>query len=298
MKETILSIGTFDGVHSGHQRLLNKVSITARRAGLRSVAITYDRHPAHVLRPEQGLKILTPISYKTELIKSCGIDHVEVIPFTEEFSKVDAETFLHEYVVKPFQPQTIVVGYDSHFGHKRQGTFAFLRKQRKYGHYTTLYVNALSHDKHPISSTMIRSMLQAGNLDTANLLLNRAYRIKGKVTQGKGLGKELGFPTANIELDDSRQLIPRSGIYLCRVYIQGKQYFGLTNIGKSPTLKPSDAEEIETFIIDFEADIYGCEIEIEMLKRFRDEKKFSSKEELVDAMRFDLSVARELIDYE
>jgi riboflavin kinase/FMN adenylyltransferase len=295
MNRSIVTIGTFDGVHIGHQRLLTKVSITAKRAGLRSIAITYDRHPSQVLRPEQGLRILTPLADKIDMIKSCGIDQVEILQFTEEFSTIKAETFLNDFVVKPHQPQTIVVGYDSHFGNKRQGTFAFLRKRRKYGNYNTLYVNAINHDKKPISSTMIRNMLSDGNLDTANLLLNRAYKIRGQVVPGKGLGRELGFPTANIVPLDQLQLVPRAGIYLCKVQLQGSTYFGLTNIGKSPTLKPSLSDEIETYVIDFEGNLYGCEIEIEMIKRFRDEKKFGSKQELIDAMRHDLSLAREQI---
>ncbi len=297
MNRSIVTIGTFDGVHVGHQRLLTKVSITAKRSGLRSVAITYDRHPSQVLRPEQGLRILTPLADKIEMIKSCGIDQVEILAFTDEFSKVGAEKFLEDFIVKPHQPQTIVVGYDSHFGHKRQGTFAFLRKKRKFGGYDTMYVNALNHNKKPVSSTMIRNMLSDGNLDTANLLLNRPYKIRGQVASGKGLGRDLGFPTANIVPLDQFQLIPRSGIYLCKVHIDQDVYFGLTNIGKSPTLKPSLVDEIETFVIDFEGNLYGMEIEIEMIKRFRDEKKFGSKQELIDAMRHDLSLARDQISH-
>lgn len=298
MKNTILTIGTFDGVHLGHQRLLNKVFYTAKRMDLHSIAITYDGHPAYVLHPEKHLQILTPTPTKKELILACGIDEVVILPFTEELSQISALTFLHENILKQYNPAIIVVGHDSHFGHKRLGTYSFLKKQRKKGNYDTIYVTAIKHNDKPISSTMIRNMLTNGDLDTANMLLNRPYRINGKVIAGKGLGKTLGFPTANLLPLDSHQLIPRSGIYFSKLHVKGKLFFGLTNIGISPTLKSEPELVIESYIIDFDEDIYGEEIGIEMIKRIRDEKKFASKAELTDAMRVDLSLARQLMDYE
>lgn len=295
MTKTILTIGTFDGVHLGHQRLLNKVSISARRNSMKSVVITYDKHPSLLLRPQSEPKLLTPTLCKVSLIEACGIDEVVLLPFTTEFSQLDAKVFLREYILQRHDPALIVMGYDSHFGHGRKGNYSFLKKQRKFADFDTMYVSALLHNGKPLSSTMIRTYLTMGDVDQANSLLGRPYRIYGKVVKGKGIGNTLGFPTANINLMEANQLLPRSGIYFCRVYIEGAAFFGLTNIGTSPTLKSTDNIEVETFIIDYHGDVYDKEIEIDMLKRLRDEKKFGSQIELVDAMRQDLARARQLI---
>ncbi len=295
---TIVTIGTFDGVHSGHQRLLNKVVSLAKKQDLHSIAITYNNHPSLVIRPEKETRILTPTLYKKELILSLGLDEVVTLPFTSEFARIKASVFLDEYILKPYMPQIIVMGHDSHFGFKREGTVQFLRKNSHDGGFEVVYVSALMQGTKPVSSTMIRNLINLGDLDTANMLLRRNYRISGFVGKGMGIGRALGFPTANILPIDSQQLIPRTGIYFCKVYIGDKVFLGLTNIGKSPTLKSVDKVEIETYIIDFDRDIYGEEVSVEFVKRLRDEKKFGSKTELIDAMKGDLSKAREIADYE
>ncbi|PKN78262.1 MAG: bifunctional riboflavin kinase/FAD synthetase [Candidatus Cloacimonetes bacterium HGW-Cloacimonetes-1] len=298
MNDTILTIGTFDGVHQGHQKLLHKMFHTAKRENLTSVVITYSDHPAHTFKRNPDHRVLTPLQCKLEMIKEMGIEHIELLDFTEDFAKTKARVFLSEIIMKRFNPRIIVVGYDSHFGYQREGTYAFLRKQRKKHGYETMYVSPTMQGTKPVSSTSIRNMLSVGDLDTANKLLNRPYRMFGKVVHGQAIGRELGFPTANIELCDAHQLIPRLGIYLSKVLINNDSYFGLTNIGKGPTVRNDGKTIVETYVIDLDQDLYGCDISIDFLRRLRDEKLFGTKEELIDAMRADLSLARTIISNE
>lgn len=298
MNDTILTVGTFDGVHQGHQKLLLKMFHTAKRENLRSVVLTYSDHPAYTFNRNPDHKVLTPLQCKLEMIKEMGIEHIELLDFTEDFAKTKAKVFLSEIIMKRFNPRIIVVGYDSHFGYQREGTYAFLKKQRKKHGYKTMYISPTMQGTKPVSSTTIRNMLSLGDLDTANKLLNRPYRMFGKVIHGLEIGRGMGFPTANIELCDPHQLVPRLGIYLSKVLIDNVPYFGLTNIGKSPTLRNDGKTIVETYVIDFDQDLYGREISIDFLRRLRDEKRFGTKEELVDAMRADLSLARAIISNE
>jgi len=298
MKEKILTIGTFDGVHLGHQKLLGKMALMAKQQNLHSIVLTFDTHPYSVLNPAKNLRILTPASTKAELIRHYGCDEVIIFPFTEEFSHITALEFLDRYIISAHHPKYIVVGYDSHFGFKREGSRKFLGKHRKRGDFELVDIAPLKMNASPISSSLIRKHLERGDLSIANKLLGREYEIIGTVQRGKGIGKSLGFPTANIVPDESEQLLPRSGIYLCDVLIEDAQYFGLTNIGISPTLKSDPKPEIETYILDFDGHLYGRQLKIRFLRRLRDEKRFGSADALIDAMKADLKTAREIINCE
>ncbi len=292
---SVLSIGNFDGLHQGHQKLLRRMTDLARQNGLCSVVISYEDNPAYILAPKSLPMTLLPASVKKRRLEELGIDQVELLHFDAVLAHTSAEEFLHNTLIPRYQPRIMVMGYDSHFGHQRSGDFNFLLKQKlKYG-YDLEYVEPFLYQDRPLSSSLIRGKLLRGELREANQLLAQPYTLYGKVVEGARLGKELGFPTANLELTDPHQLIPQAGIYFCQVTFKRKRYFGLTDIGISPTLKQSPRTEVETYIIDFQSEIYGAQLEVALLKYLREEELFTDKAELKRAIQADLDQARALI---
>lgn len=292
---SVVSVGNFDGIHQGHLKLVQLMLELARRDNLRSVIITYDKHPAYTLNQHAQPVLLMPVEQKRQKLLELGIDHVELIHFDAKFASISAGEFLHEYLVPTFAPHTIVVGYDSHFGHQREGNLDFLKQHAPLYGYELQYVEPAMYQQQPVSSSLIRDLLLRGKLTEANTLLSAPYALYGRVVHGTGKGKELGFPTANLDPGDPQQLIPLGGIYLSRVYLDQGTYFGLTNIGLSPTLKPKGKLEVETYILDFNQQIYGCPLKLELLSYLREEKVFQTREELILAIRADLALARKMI---
>lgn len=293
--KNVVSIGNFDGLHRGHRKLISALLSIASQQHLRSVAISYVSHPAFTLKQNAPTMLLTPSSRKESAIRALGVDEVALLPFDEEFSRLSAERFLHDILIPRFSPEMIVVGYDSHFGYRRRGTHEFLQSHSHQFGFTCQYIEPCLHNGVPVSSSMIRAMLLSGDLSTANSLLERPYTLFGRVVRGAGLGTGLGFPTANLGLEDPHQLIPRQGVYLSRVKWQGRELFGLTNIGTSPTLKKEAKTEVETYIMDFSADLQDAPMELELLAYLREERLFGSREELIAAMRADEVNARNLL---
>ncbi len=295
MAESVLSIGNFDGLHLGHRRLLNELTSLARERALKSVVISYDNHPAEVLQRRIHPQLLLPPARKATLLRELGVDEVVLLHFTEELACTSAEDFLRDQIMRRFHPTAIVMGYDSRFGHQRRGDYAFLQEhQQGYG-YELRFVEPLTLNDRVISSTLIRDMLIMGALAEANRLLGGAYTLWGEVISGSGIGRDLGFPTANLRLEDSRQLLPRAGVYLSRTRMGEDSFFGLTNIGSSPTLKHSGIIEVETHLLDFEQQIYGSLLQVELLEYFREEKMFAGINALRAAMQSDLDRAHALI---
>ncbi|OQC11152.1 MAG: Riboflavin biosynthesis protein RibF [Candidatus Cloacimonetes bacterium ADurb.Bin088] len=293
---SVLSIGNFDGVHLGHQRILQRLVDLAKQQGYRSVVLTFDSHPAYILNPEAQPETLTPREEKQYLLTTLGVDKVEFIHFDKRFAQLTAKEFLEEYLIPEFKPRVIVVGYDSHFGHNREGDHEFLaRWSGQYG-YNLEYIEPVEHEGVPVSSSRIRELLHEGNLQEANSLLGRPYTLLGKVVRGYGRGRALGFPTANMELADPHQLVPRSGVYLSKVQIRQGEFFGLTNIGVSPTLRNDDKTIIETYLLDFSDQIYGSPLAIKLLRYLREERMFQSQAELVAAMEGDLKQVRAMLN--
>lgn len=292
---TVLSIGTFDGIHLGHRKLLARVHEIAKAEKLKSVIITYRDHPALTLKKAAALKLLCPSAIKEQEIKELGIDEVVLLDFTPEFARTPALTFLSEYLIPTWHPRVIVVGYDSHFGMNREGNRQFLQSYASEYGYRVEFVEPELNAGKPISSSLIRRLLETADIQQANSLLGRPYCLLGSVIQGLARGRELGFPTANLKLTNPHQLIPAEGIYLSRVNLEGKTFFGLTNIGRAPTLKHDGIIEIETFLIGFDSDIYGFTMQVELLKYLREEKMFANTDELVRAMQKDLAQAQGLI---
>lgn len=295
MRNSVLSIGNFDGLHLGHRKLIGELIAVARQLQLKSVVITYDNHPAEVLQRRLHPRLLLPPLQKARLLKELGVDKVALLHFDEELARVSAEDFLQGQIIGRFAPTAMVLGYDSQFGHQRRGDYAFLQEhQARYG-YQLHFVEPLQHGNRVVSSTLIREMLTLGDLAEANRLLGAPYTLFGEVAGGSALGRDLGFPTANLRLEDARQLLPQAGVYLSRVRLGEDSFFGLTNIGFSPTLKHSGNVVVETHILDFDRQIYGVPLAVELLQYFREEKMFSGINALREAMLQDLQRARELI---
>ncbi|MDD4276866.1 MAG: bifunctional riboflavin kinase/FAD synthetase [Candidatus Cloacimonetes bacterium] len=292
---TVLSIGTFDGIHLGHRKLLARVHDIAQAEGLKSVIITYREHPAITLKKDSAPKMLCPSALKKQQLISLSIDEVAMLDFTPEMALITAEQFLGEYLIPTWHPSVIVMGYDSHFGKNREGNRQFLQNHATEYGYRVEYVEPELDAGAPISSSRIRKLLETADLQEANRLLGRPYCLLGSVTHGTARGKDLGFPTANLTLASPHQLIPAQGIYFSRVRLEGQTFFGLTNIGISPTLKSTGIIEVETFLIGFDSDIYGSTMQVELLKYLREEKMFADSDELICAMKQDLAQAQSLI---
>ena len=288
-----VTLGNFDGVHLGHQWLFAEVALRAKKARGTSVAVTFDPHPLQILRPG-GIKLISSTEQKTELIAAAGIDVLIVIPFTLEFAKTSAEDFVDEILLALIGMKDLVVGYDYAFGKGRAGNTDFLKKQGELKGFPVTVVEAHYEGSTLVSSTRIRQLVAEGNMPEARKLLGRSYQIRGRVQVGKQRGgKEVGFPTANLALSEE-DLVPRHGVYVTQVIYDGKCYGGVMNIGYNPTF----GEEMlvaETHIFDFNQDIYGKPIKINLLEFLRDEKKFSGVEELSAQIAKDVQRAKAVL---
>ncbi len=276
----IVTIGTFDGVHLGHQAIFSKMKEEARKTGGETVVITFFPHPRLVLYQDSvNLKFINTREKKIERLEKIGIDHLVIIPFTKEFAQNSSEQFITNYVVKYIHPAQFIIGYDHHFGKNREGNIALLERLKgKFG-YEVEEVPPLYVDGAPVSSTRIRDLLHEGNVKDANRMLGYDYAITGEVVRGKALGRKIGYPTANLELPNEYKLIAANGVYACRVLVGNHTFKGMGNIGVRPTIDHGDLT-IEVNIFDFDKDIYGEKITIEFVDRLRDEKKFKDIEAL------------------
>jgi len=282
-----VTIGTFDGVHSGHRAILHEVVKHAAQYGGDSVLITFDPHPRTVLFPDQPMEVITPLARKLELIESTGIKHIVVVPFTKQFAMLTAEQYVREFLVATFRPHSLIIGYDHHFGHDRIGNIELLRQLSPIYHYDVVEIPAQLIKDAAVSSTKIRNAVRQGNMEEARLMLGYPYSFAGNVVHGKKLGRTLGYPTANLQPVDAGQVLPGNGIYAVNVKFGGGLYGGMMSIGYNPTTDDSRDVKIEVNIFEFDGDIYGQEIEVLVLKKLRDELKFKSLERLIDQLKID-----------
>lgn len=295
-ENTAVTIGTFDGLHIGHQNILNVLNNKAKQNNCRTFVVTFEPHPRLVLSKENGIKILTPINEKIKVFENSGVENLLIVNFTKEFSRQTSVEFIENLIIDKIGAKEIVIGYDHKFGKDRGGDESTFRRLADKHNFELTVVSAKTINDEIVSSTKIRHALINGDLDKVNSYLNRNYFIFGKVVKGAGRGKTLGFPTANIQLFDEKKLIPKTGVYAVRCLIAGKTVFGVMNIGVRPTFENLDEPVIEVHLFDFNKDIYGESIELELLKRIRDEKKYSSKEELVNQIEKDKKHAVEIIN--
>ncbi len=276
----VVTIGTFDGCHRGHQDIIKKVTSHANSINGKSVIITFDPHPRHVLQTKDKLPILMHIDKKLEIFKSLGLDIALIIPFDKNFSQMDASTFLKTIIIDNFDPDSIIVGYDHHFGFNRDGSPDFLKEFGLNNGFEVQIVGPVSDENIIISSTHIRELIRNGYVRRASFELGWVFGFKAKVVHGSGRGAELGFPTANFIPEEENQLVPANGVYFIRGRINGENLYGMCNLGVRPTFNETDFV-MEVHFFDMSSnDIYGMLIVVEFLERIRDEKRFSNPEEL------------------
>jgi len=296
LKNPILAVGVFDGLHLGHRYLIERAVGKAKLVEGTSVVMTFFPHPTHVLKPSICLPFLVSLRHRLKLIEELGVDVCLVVSFTEKFSNLKAVQFIEEYIINSIKPKEIFIGRNFRFGHFRQGDVRLLKD---FGDIYGFKVNAISPKKSSgdiISSTRIRKLIVAGKITLARRLLGRPVSIFGQVKKGDGRGKILGFPTANI--NPLRQVIPPCGVYMAEVVIDDKTYRGMANIGRRPSFhKGKAAINVEVHIFKFKKNIYRKEIEIKFLKKIRPEKEFASKENLVRQLKTDEEKIKSLFKY-
>jgi riboflavin kinase / FMN adenylyltransferase len=291
----VITMGNFDGLHLGHQKVLHELKAQAARLGVPAVVLTYWEHPGHYVHFKHQVSILTPRTLKQAMLREFGAEQVFFLNFTAETAHTEARAFLQDVIIRYFHPARIIAGHDSHFGYQREGNADFLMSfEHEYG-FRTIQIEPVLFGTEIISSSLIRQKLQAADLATANAMLGRPYRLYGCVTHGTKVGRTIGFPTINLSLTDIEQLIPANGVYLSSVQLDGNRYFGLTNIGTSPTLKNTGQIEIETFVLDFNREIYEVGVRLDLLEFIREEKSFTSVQDLKQAIAADIRRGKELI---
>lgn len=294
LPNAVVTTGTFDGVHIGHKKILEQLTQTARIHNGESVLLTFHPHPRIVLQPDIDLKLLNSQQEKIELLKETGLDHLIIHPFTKEFSRTKSMNFVRDYLVNRIGAKKLVIGYDHHFGRNREGSFEHLKEFGPLYGFDVEEIAAEDVDHVTVSSTKIRNALSEGDINTANDYLGYAYSLSGKIVSGDQIGKELGFPTANLLIDDTLKLVPGDGIYAVQVEFPAtpaESFEGLCNIGMRPTFS-GKLKTIETYILDFDREIYGEQMTIRFKKYLRPEEKFENREELINQMHEDVHEAR------
>ncbi|MFH6934282.1 bifunctional riboflavin kinase/FAD synthetase [Flavobacterium sp. YO12] len=285
-KKTILTLGTFDGVHIGHKKILERITQNTENGKYESLVLTFFPHPRMVLQEKSEIKLLNTIAEKTKLLEATGIENLIIHPFDESFSRLTAEEFVHSILVDQFHIQKIIIGHDHRFGRNRTANIDnLIAYGAEYG-FEVEQISAQEIQDVSVSSTKIRKALTEGKMDLANEYLGYDYFLSGKIVKGKQLGRTIGFPTANIEIEEDYKLIPKTGVYAVKALIDQKEVFGMMNIGFNPTVN-GQKQTIEVNLFDFDADIYDKEIEVSLLHFLREEQKFGSIDLLKEQLNQD-----------
>ena len=294
-ENTILTIGTFDGVHLGHQKVLERLTNTAIENNLESTVLTFFPHPRTILNPDKPLKLINSVKERTELLKRSKINNLIIHPFDKSFSELDPEKYVAEVLVKKLKAKIILIGYDHKFGKNRTADISDLKEYgEKYG-FKVIEIKAEEISNIAISSTKIRKAISEGNISTAKKYLGYDFSLSGRIVHGKSIGRTLGFPTANIKVKEEYKLHPKNGVYLIESIINKKQVFGMMNIGIKPTLDKS-SKTIEVNFFEFEGDLYNTEITVSIKQFIRDEIKFDSLELLKSQIQKDKVNCNSIID--
>lgn len=292
-----LTLGTFDGVHRGHRKIIDRTAGIARESGTRSVLMTFDPHPREVIgRQGAPTYLLTTIDERIRLLQNTGIDICLVLPFTRDLSVLDAERFFDEYLVRRLQSSHIVVGVDHAFGRGRSGTVEKLEELGASRGVGVTVVGELLIDGVKVSSTSIRNAVLEGKPKRAASFLGRPYTLSGIVTRGEGVGSVIGFPTANIEIETNSKLLPKNGVYLVFVKYDGEVRSGIMNVGVRPTVSKQMHISVEVHIFNTSGDLYGRHMHIALLDRLRDEMRFENRDQLAAQIRNDIAVAKEIFE--
>ncbi len=295
-KPTIVTIGTFDGVHLGHQKILQRLSEIKAETGFQTLVLTFEPHPRKVLFPEQrDLRLLTMVDEKLDLLRSFGVDVAVVYPFSRQFSELASDVYIREILCFQLKTRKLVIGYDHRFGKGRTGDIRVLREAATEDGFEVEEISARDIDSIAISSTKIRKALEEGKLDLAAEFLGHPYFLNAQVIQGKQLGRSIGYPTANLKTAKEK-LIPRNGVYFVRLEVEGNWHYGMLNIGTNPTTDRDDSVKIEVHLFDFDRDIYFRSVRLQFIRRLRDEKNFKGLEELTAALDEDKENCLQLIN--
>lgn len=278
--KTVVTIGTFDGVHIGHKKIIERLVNTAKKSGLKSVVLTFFPHPRMVLQKDANIKLLNTIEERSNILEQLGLDVLIIKKFTKSFSRLSAEEFVSEILVKQLHAKKIIIGYDHHFGRNRSANIEDLKAFGSQFDFDVEEISAQDINEVSVSSTKIRNALIEGDIKTANKYLGNCFMLTGKVVKGKGLGKTIGFPTANLNVEENYKLIPKQGVYIAKTNINNQIVYGMMNIGLNPTIDSNNKQSIEIHLFNFNETIYKKKLVVELLDRIRDEQKFDSVKDL------------------
>ena len=293
-KPTVITIGTFDGVHLGHQKIIKRVVETAHKNGLLATVFTFFPHPRMIVQHDQQLKLIHTLAEKKQFLQSLGVDLLIVQPFNEAFANLSAEAFVSELLVKHLRAQKVIIGYDHHFGKNRTANIDNMRLFGEQYGFSVEEIPVQEVDEVSVSSTKIRQALNEGKVEVAEHYLGVPYSFTGEVVHGLKLGRTIGFPTANLQIEASYKLIPKDGVYVVYSLIEGRKVYGMMSIGKNPTIQGKGAS-IEVYFFDFNQDLYGQDLTIYFVKYLREERKFSSVLLLKKQIQDDETAARKAI---
>jgi riboflavin kinase/FMN adenylyltransferase len=293
----ILTIGTFDGVHQGHQEIIHRINRLAADKDGESIIMTFHPHPRLVINPDDTtLKLINTLDEKIDLLERYGVNNLIIVPFSREFSQQPARMYVEDFLWKNIHPKVVVIGYDHRFGNNREGGIDLITEMGKELGFEVEEIEKQQVDNIDVSSTKVRTALMEGDIEQATHLLGHYFSFEGIVVKGEQRGRELGYPTANIEVGNRNKLIPATGIYAVKVYNSGTEFGGMMSIGYNPTFDGKE-KTIEVNIFDFERTIYGEKIKVEMVAWLRPEAKFSSVEELVKQIQQDEIDSKKLLNY-
>jgi riboflavin kinase/FMN adenylyltransferase len=296
IKNAIVSQGTFDGVHLAHKKIIERLKQIASIKNGETVIITFEPHPRIVLLPlDHGLQLLSTLNEKINLLEKAGVDHLIILPFTKEFSRLSSEQFIRNILVNKIKTNTLVIGYDHRFGKNREGSFEHLKNSASLYEFEVEEIPEQDIDDIAISSTKIRQALLNNDIQTAQKYLGNSYSLEGNVIKGKQLGRTIGYPTANIEVENSYKLIPQDGVYAVWVWYNKARFGGMLNIGNNPTIKDK-GRSIEVNIFNFEKDIYTENLKIEFVSKLRNEEKFNGLDALKNQLHLDKQNAQTILN--
>jgi riboflavin kinase / FMN adenylyltransferase len=294
---SVVTVGTFDGVHAGHRVLINRVVESAKEIGGRSVIVTFDPHPRDIINPgEGGIKLLSTLGERRELLADIGIDEMVVIPFDRDFSLLSSEEFVRNIIWKHIGVSKFIIGYDHQFGRNREGTIATVELLGNELGFDVQVVSRQEVGDKTVSSSAIRKALQVhGDVKLASELLERPYLLNGTVVHGDNRGTQIGFPTANIKPEHPNKVIPKKGVYAVKVKVENRYYQGMMNIGIRPTFDGTE-QTIEVHLFDFDQDLYGNTIQVHFIERIRNEKQFSGVDELTEQLKADKLQSKQILN--
>lgn len=280
LDNAVVTSGTFDGVHLGHRKILNRLIEVARQTKGESVVITFYPHPRSVISPDNKIvNLLSTLDEKIELLEKSGIQHLVIIPFTREFSELTSEEFIQKILIQTIGTKTLVIGFDHRFGKNREGSFEYLKAHKENYGFEIEEISRQDIENIGVSSSKIRKALQDGDIQLADHFLGRNYSLSGVIVKGKQLGRTIGFPTANIQVREVAKLIPTNGVYAVKVEYKNEEFNGMLNIGNRPTVDGT-FQTIEVNIFEFDREIYGENLTVEFIKKIRNEQKFNGLDEL------------------